>query len=445
MLRRRAAFGAPAVLAILFPALVGVALPGAAPAAEALRHVQLEASDPANGATLELPPDSVRLTFSGPVEAAGASVTLLGSDGQSWEVAASRESANPRVLSGVLPQTGVGGYRVVWRVISQDGHPVEGSFTFVVSGGHPPDAPTIPDPPPHHIEGDEGAAGPVSEGADAMAEGEPHLGPASTMAVRGGVDLALLGLAGLLLFTTWGGGEVTGATRRATTFLAIAAPLLTSAYGFLWSGDVLGGAGVAERLGGLVSLASGRAFAAEILLAWLTLWALLVAHRPALAAALALAAVAAGGFGGHPHSYVPAVAVPASVVHLVAAAAWTGGLLFLVTERGSVAYARSARRVSQLALWSVVAVAVTGLVQTWLFLGSPRVLFASTYGWLVLGKVAGLAALVAFGAYHRFRLVPAAESPSGGAKLSGSVSRELVVAAAVVTLAAVLSHIPPNP
>jgi putative copper export protein len=116
----------------------------------------------------------------------------------------------------------------------------------------------------------------------------------------------------------------------------------------------------------------------------------------------------------------------------------------LVTERGSRTYARSVRRVSGLAFWAVVAVAVTGILQTWLFLEAPSALFASTYGWLVLGKVAGLAALVGFGAYHRFRLVPASESAAGATKLASSVSRELIVAAAVVTLAAVLSHIPPN-
>jgi putative copper export protein len=264
------------------------------------------------------------------------------------------------------------------------------------------------------------------------------------MAVRGGVDLALLGLAGLLLFTTWAGGEVTAATRRATLVLALAAPLLTSTYGFLWSGDVLGG-GLAERVSGLVGLASGRAFAAEILLAWLALWGVLVVRRPALGLVFGFAAVAAGGFGGHPHSYVPWVSVPASTIHLVASAAWTGGLLFLVTERGSASYARSARRVSGLALWAVATVALTGVVQMWLFLGSPAALFSSTYGFLVLGKVAGLGALLGFGAYHRLRLVPASDTPAGAAKLSGSVSRELLVAAAVVTLAAVLSHIPPTP
>jgi putative copper export protein len=152
-----------------------------------------------------------------------------------------------------------------------------------------------------------------------------------------------------------------------------------------------------------------------------------------------------GGFGGHPASYTPLLSVPASVVHLLAASAWLGGLLFLVTETGAPGFVASARRVSAVAFVSVALVAASGLLQTWLFLGSILTLTSSAFGWLVLAKVAGFGGLVAFGAHHRLRLLPAAGSDDGATRLTRSVRRELALAVGVVVVAAILSHTPPNP
>jgi putative copper export protein len=76
-------------------------------------------------------------------------------------------------------------------------------------------------------------------------------------------------------------------------------------------------------------------------------------------------------------------------------------------------------------------------------------LLTTPYGVLVLGKIAGLTGLVAFGAYHRYRLVPRllrdADRSTEPAAVAPSVALELALVAAVVILAAVLSHVPPNP
>ena len=69
-----------------------------------------------------------------------------------------------------------------------------------------------------------------------------------------------------------------------------------------------------------------------------------------------------------------------------AVAGWTGGLLYLVTERGSASYDASARLVSDLALVAVGLVSVTGLVQTWIFLDSFESLMSTVYGRLIVLK-----------------------------------------------------------
>ena len=107
----------------------------------------------------------------------------------------------------------------------------------------------------------------------------------------------------------------------------------------------------------------------------------------------------------------PLVAIPAKATHLLAGAVWLGGLLWLLaTDRSDrPSFAREASRVSAMALICVVLVALSGVVQTWLFLPSLWDLFRSSYGAVALAKVAGLAVLIAFGAFHRARVLPRLE------------------------------------
>jgi copper transport protein len=393
-------------------------------------HAILERSVPAAGDTLSGSPAEVVLTFSGPIEVAGATLRLLGPNGLASSLQPRRSPGDSRTLGAALPALAAGGYRVEWRVVSADGHPIGGDFVFFVrgeSGGGPPmEAPT-----------------PSTEAAGGPTPAADHsTGPSFLLvATRAGADLSLLPLAGLLLFAAVG-GATTPLTDRSGRVLAVAAPLLAVGHAWLWAGEALGGSG--GRLAGLLSLATGRALLAEAVLAALVPWALLLAQRIGLAAVIALVAVSVGGFGGHPASYTPLLTVPASVAHVVGASVWLGGLMLLVTERGSPSFEMTARRVSAAALIAVGVVAATGIVQTLAILGPPSRLIASTFGLVVIAKMVGLAALLAFGAHHRFRLLPAARARDGAERLSRSVARELALAGIVVVLAALLSHIPPT-
>jgi copper transport protein len=407
---------------------VAVALGWSAPPPRV--HAILEESVPAAADTVAAVPQ-VMLRFSGPVEEAGAMIHVLGPESRTWMLEVSRQPGDARRLIAAMPTLEPGGYRIAWRVISADGHPIGGDFVFWV--GDPADARAdLGQPPP--------SADPMGMGAHTDAPGGPHVS-AQLIAVRAAVDLALLPLAGLLLFLA--GGPAMLRTHGTIRMLSAAAPLLTATYTWLWAGETLGEAG-GPRLDGLLSLTTGRALAAEAVLAALVPWALLLAQRTRLAAAFALLAVGVGGLGGHPASYTPTLSLPASVAHVTAAAIWVGGLAFLVTERGSVTYSLSARRVSSAALWSALVVAATGVLQAVAMVASPAVLLSSGFGLAVLGKVAGFLGLIAIGAYHRYRLVPAVGSSQGAVRLSSSVRYELGLAACVLVVAALLSHIPPT-
>jgi putative copper export protein len=181
-----------------------------------------------------------------------------------------------------------------------------------------------------------------------------------------------------------------------------------------------------------------------VALSLVTAWALVLLHRPALAAVFAMLILVASGATGHPAAITPSVSIPLKIVHLVAVALWLGGLLVLVLSRSEgEPYQAAARRVSQTALIAVAAIAVTGLAEAYLFLPRVADLVQSPYGLMVLGKAAGLGVLVAFGARHRFTLMPRLISGGASGPMRRSVTAESGVMAVVLLLAAFLAYIPP--
>jgi putative copper export protein len=87
-------------------------------------------------------------------------------------------------------------------------------------------------------------------------------------------------------------------------------------------------------------------------------------------------------------------------------------------------------------------VAVTGAIQSFLFIPSWSDVLTSAYGLTVLAKIAGLAVLTAFGAYHRFRLLPRVFAGDPQSGFSRSVKREIFVMIAVVMLGGLLAYLP---
>ncbi|WP_372481186.1 bifunctional copper resistance protein CopD/cytochrome c oxidase assembly protein [Mycolicibacterium lacusdiani] len=96
------------------------------------------------------------------------------------------------------------------------------------------------------------------------------------------------------------------------------------------------------------------------------------------------------------------IATNSLIIHLVAGALWAGGLLALLGHalRGGGHTDIAARRFSRLALWCFAAMAVSGLVNAAVRIDVSDIL-SSSYGLLVVGKVAALIGLGAIGWRHR--------------------------------------------
>lgn len=94
-------------------------------------HDQLLGSDPADGAILDTPPGAITLTFSAEILPVAPTVRVQDAAG------AVVVDADPFVAGAVvtqpMPTVPPGAYTVTWRVVSTDGHPIEGTFAFTVA------------------------------------------------------------------------------------------------------------------------------------------------------------------------------------------------------------------------------------------------------------------------------------------------------------------------
>lgn len=155
---------------------------------------------------------------------------------------------------------------------------------------------------------------------------------------------------------------------------------------------------------------------------------------------------------GHASSHSNAeLATVSLIVHVVAASAWVGGLgaVLLFGRTPAVDEVVTVTRFSVLAVGCFLATALSGLINAWVQLaygaGALTELLASGYGWLVLGKMAALAALAGFGWWHRRHTLVelTAGRPRAFRRFAG---RELLVMIGTVAMAVALSRTPtPTP
>lgn len=104
-------------------------LAGTAPA---WAHTALESSTPADGASVAQAPREIALTFTEDVPADGATVTVTGPD-RADRVAGPVTGDGGTLTVPLQPLGPAGTYTVTYRVVSDDGHPVEGTVTFTLT------------------------------------------------------------------------------------------------------------------------------------------------------------------------------------------------------------------------------------------------------------------------------------------------------------------------
>lgn len=408
-------------------------------------HAELERSTPAGNDTLRAPLDTVRLEFSARVAPDLTRLVLVAPDADSVILDARSGSDDGRIIVAAAPALTAGAHVLHWRTTSADGHVLNGEIPFVVV------AEAVPQPEPDTT---------VTQAQDSVAaqggQGAPP--PPATSDFDTVLPLLralgtglLLALAGGLLFASRS-AVAADALRRVLTAVALVAPLAIFAELAIWTLQVAG----SFDFPAVMQLATGKALLARLVLAAIALVILLLGRSTRAALLPAFLAVLVSGGIGHAAAVSPFLSVPLRAVHMTAGSVWFGGLLVLVLAlRAGPAQRDLVHGVSTAALWSFGFVALTGVAQATVLLGSFGALVQTGYGRIILGKAAGLLALGAFGFHHR-RLIAAmpgdgSADPSGagggssgadGAVLARSATREIVLFIALIVLSAVLAFTP---
>ena len=118
--------------ALVLLALAGGAALALGPASPAHAHAVLESSVPAGSSVLDTAPTDITLDFDEPVTVEPGAIRLLDSAGKQITLGAPERGTDASVVVSSVPDLKDGAYVVAWQVISQDGHPASGAFTFQV-------------------------------------------------------------------------------------------------------------------------------------------------------------------------------------------------------------------------------------------------------------------------------------------------------------------------
>lgn len=381
-------------------------------AGPAWAHADLTSVTPADGAELATAPTAVLLAFNEPVEVVQAGIRVLDESGSLMPVGAVHHpNGHPEQVDVFLPQAlSPGTFVVDWRVVSDDGHPVEGSSAFSVGG----------------------VTRAVREGSGAR-EATPRTTTGAMLVTR---FVALAGLTALVgglafLWLCWPAGWADG---RARTVLVTAAVTTAAASGIqlLLQGPYADGLGLAAafdsgEIGATLGTRAGALGAVRGLSA-LAVGAMLTRSPSgrrwprwgSLCGVVVLAlATAASGHAGVGHDRVVATAI--DVVHLGAAAVWLGGLLMLLvgplSSRSGAVGRTSFTRYSRLAATCVLLLVSTGVIAGAQRTGSLAALTQTSYGGVLIVKAALLATILTFAAGARQvvirRLAPDTTPPQG--------------------------------
>lgn len=163
-------------------------LPG--PAAQA--HDVIESTNPADGSTVATLPPSVVLTFDHTPIGVGTEILVKDPTGTN-QADGPAKIVDTNVTQPLKPGAPAGKYTVVWRVVSADSHPIEGTFTFTAkaAGGGATAAPGVQSP----------AAAQSATAQGAPASGSSASGSSgSAMALWLGIGVAVLVLVALAAF-----------------------------------------------------------------------------------------------------------------------------------------------------------------------------------------------------------------------------------------------------
>ncbi len=414
----------------MFAATVVVVL---APAQQVLAHATLESSVPAANAVLETGPPNVVLDFNEAIDTRLTDIELYDQNAKLVPTGLPTAGSDNTIVQASVPTIGDGVYVVVWRVPSEDGHVVDGVYSFQVGNG---------------------------SGVDVGALIARVSGNVTATSTVGRLDTAsrLMALIGLIVLV--GGGllaiqAVDAAANRMLLWMAWAFLLLGSLGTFgLYGATVVAGSPSDALKPSVWGKIIGSHTATVLIVRVFVIVALglllidfgrrtrAVWRAASIVTSLALALTFSTI--GHANTQQPAALwIGVDTLHVAALSLWIGGLLMFAfgttTWLTDPESDRIVRRFSATAMVAVPVIIATGVAQTLKLAGSLTDLTATSWGRTLLVKVSVVTVLVAIGGVSQWLL-----RHDGPAALKRNVMVEALIGIAVIGLAAALVALPPQ-
>lgn len=121
-------------LTFVMASLVGAGAVLLAPTS-AQAHSELVGSTPAENATLQKAPTQVSLEFNEEVQQQGGAITVTGPDGARYDINNTFTASGTEATVDLRDISEAGRFSVTYRIVSADGHVVQGEYPFRLQGG----------------------------------------------------------------------------------------------------------------------------------------------------------------------------------------------------------------------------------------------------------------------------------------------------------------------
>lgn len=432
-------------------------------------HGALRSSSPTKGEHLGQVPREIRLVFTETTELSMSRIMLIGPSGD-IELAplafAASDSGNILVarIAGVIAVGGA--YTVKWQVAGRDGHPVRGEYTFTIAPG---------------------SAGLLLDTASLTPTGTVTHHPAVEFPESSGFDvesplyvfvrwltfLSLLGIVGAVAFqlVLWVMGrrpvtehaQVADRSRRRAAKIALGMSglmLLAAVLRLIAQSYALHGSARAWDISLISSMVRqtnwGKSWMLHVVGAIVAAVGFGIARKGArvgwaIAALGAVTLAFTPGLAGHAASATRFAPVPVvtDAAHIIGAGSWLGSLLYVLfagipstrhlnDEMRPHAVAAMINAFSPTALLFAGVTVTTGVFAAWIHLGTLSALIHSSYGKVLLIKLAVLVGVFGTGAYNFLRVRPALGTDVATGRLQRSAALELTIGVVVLLVTAVL-------
>ncbi|MFC3883875.1 copper resistance CopC/CopD family protein [Bacillus songklensis] len=412
-------------------------------------HAYIVKSTPGENQTLSEPPSVVRIQFNEFIQPGFYSLAVMDASGNRVDLNNARiNKENHAILeAGIKDNLPNGTYSMQWKIISSDGHPVQGMIPFSI-----------------------GQAG--KESNDLQAKTSSYFPKADIIINRWLLYTGFALYIGVILFNLFiyplksqESSKVQTRSERimGLSLLGIAISLLLNlplqttinadvtwsqafkpsllketlnhtAFGPIWMVQIM----IFSILGFTTYLAMKRGNLSSI-----KAWGASLVFIMGLLVTKSLTSHAAGSH----HEIIPVVM---DFLHLLAASVWIGGLFALIillpgshpkTENGeqsSVFYWRVIQRFSPWAIGAVILLLATGIYGSVLYVPTLYSLIHTSYGRVLLGKILLFVLMLLLGAFH-FKQGKKRKKQT----LGWTLGLEFTIGVMVIVLATILTNLPP--